>query len=123
MFKMNILKALKESGLTFDIAFTSVLKRAIKTLFYVQEELDLHWIPVIRTMRLNERNYGCLQGLNKSETAAEHGEEQVKVREAAALNYKTIYIFLSVFKHCKHLESCEDLATSLRHSTTTNERR
>ena len=70
---------MKESKLQFDIAYTSVLKRAIKTLFYIQEELDLHWIPVIRTWRLNERMYGGLQGLNKSETAAKYGEDQVKV--------------------------------------------
>ena len=65
--------------MNFDVAFTSVLKRAIKTLFFIQDELDLHWIPVIRTWRLNERMYGGLQGLNKSETAAKHGEDQVKV--------------------------------------------
>lgn len=56
-----------------------MLKRAIKTLYYVQEELDLHWIPVVRTWRLNERMYGGLQGLNKSETAAKYGEDQVKI--------------------------------------------
>eukprot|EP01099_Mayorella_cantabrigiensis_P007728 TRINITY_DN699_c0_g1_i1.p1 TRINITY_DN699_c0_g1~~TRINITY_DN699_c0_g1_i1.p1 ORF type:complete len:279 (-),score=79.22 TRINITY_DN699_c0_g1_i1:71-907(-) len=72
-------KMLKEKGFTFDIAFTSVLKRAIKTLFIVQDELDLHWIPVVRDWRLNERMYGGLQGLNKSETAEKHGEEQVKI--------------------------------------------
>jgi 2,3-bisphosphoglycerate-dependent phosphoglycerate mutase len=73
------LKWLKESGFKFDLAFTSVLKRAIKTLFLIQDELDLHWIPVVRTWRLNERMYGGLQGLNKAETAARHGEAQVKV--------------------------------------------
>jgi len=72
-------KAIKAAGLTFDVAFTSVLKRAIKTLFLIQEELDLHWIPVTRSWRLNERMYGGLQGLNKSETAAKHGEAQVKI--------------------------------------------
>ena len=70
---------LKEKGFTFDVAFTSVLKRAIKTLFFIQDELDLHWIPVYRHWRINERMYGALQGLNKSETAAKHGEEQVKI--------------------------------------------
>lgn len=70
---------LKEKGFSFDIAFTSVLKRAIKTLYLVQDELDLHWIPVVRHWRLNERMYGGLQGLNKAETAAKHGEEQVKI--------------------------------------------
>lgn len=73
-------KSLKEAGFTFDVAYTSVLKRAIKTLFFIQEELGLHWIPVTKTWRLNERMYGGLQGLNKSETAAKHGEDQVKVR-------------------------------------------
>lgn len=75
----NAGKMLKEKNYTFDVAFTSVLKRAIKTLFLVQEELDLHWIPVTRHWRLNERHYGGLQGLNKSETAAKHGEAQVKI--------------------------------------------
>jgi 2,3-bisphosphoglycerate-dependent phosphoglycerate mutase len=70
---------LKEKGFSFDVAFTSVLKRAIKTLFLIQDGLDLHWIPVYRHWRLNERMYGALQGLNKSETAAKHGEEQVKI--------------------------------------------
>lgn len=72
-------KSLKEGNYSFDVAYTSVLKRAIKTLFLIQEELDLHWIPVIKTWRLNERMYGGLQGLNKSETAAKYGEDQVKI--------------------------------------------
>ncbi|KAL6041485.1 2,3-bisphosphoglycerate-dependent phosphoglycerate mutase [Balamuthia mandrillaris] len=72
-------KSLKEGGYVFDVAFTSVLKRAIKTLWIVQEDLDLMWIPVVRSWRLNERMYGSLQGLNKSETAEKHGEEQVKI--------------------------------------------
>ena len=70
---------IKEAGLEFDIAFTSVLKRAIKTLYFIQDGLDLHWIPVKCHWRLNERMYGALQGLNKAETAQKHGEEQVKV--------------------------------------------
>lgn len=70
---------LKAEGLSFDVAYTSVLKRAIKTLWIVLEKLDLMWIPVERSWRLNERMYGALQGLNKAETAAKHGEEQVKV--------------------------------------------
>lgn len=70
---------LREKGYTFDIAFTSLLKRAIKTLYFVQDELDLHWIPVVRHWRLNERHYGALQGLNKSETAEKYGEAQVKI--------------------------------------------
>jgi 2,3-bisphosphoglycerate-dependent phosphoglycerate mutase len=70
-------KLLHESGYTFDIAYTSVLKRAIRTLWIVQDELDLMWIPVIREWRLNERHYGALQGLNKAETAEKYGEDQV----------------------------------------------
>jgi 2,3-bisphosphoglycerate-dependent phosphoglycerate mutase len=72
-------KVLKESGFTFDLAYTSVLKRAIKTLNFTLEGLDLMWIPVIKNWRLNERHYGALQGLNKAETAAQHGEEKVKI--------------------------------------------
>ena len=70
---------INDHNMTFDVAFTSVLKRAIKTLYLIQDGCDLHWIPVHRHWRLNERMYGALQGLNKSETAAKHGEEQVKV--------------------------------------------
>ena len=72
-------KALLREGYSFDVAFTSLLKRAIKTLFLVQDGMDLHWIPVHRSWRLNERMYGGLTGLNKSETAALHGEAQVQV--------------------------------------------
>ena len=75
----NAAKLLREAGLSFDVAYTSVLKRAIKTLWIVLEENDLMWIPVIRSWRVNERMYGGLQGLNKSETTAKHGEAQVKV--------------------------------------------
>jgi 2,3-bisphosphoglycerate-dependent phosphoglycerate mutase len=69
---------LQEAGLSFDFAYTSVLKRAIRTLWIVLDELDLMWIPVELSWRLNERHYGALQGLNKAETAAKFGEEQVK---------------------------------------------
>ena len=72
-------RLLREEGYTFDEAYTSVLKRAIGTLWHVMEEMDLMWIPVTRAWELNERHYGALQGLNKAETAAEHGEEQVKI--------------------------------------------
>jgi 2,3-bisphosphoglycerate-dependent phosphoglycerate mutase len=65
--------------LTFDIAFTSVLKRAIRTLWIVLDEMDLMWIPVERSWRLNERHYGALQGLNKAQTVERHGAEQVKI--------------------------------------------
>jgi len=70
---------LKKEGYTFDIAYTSVLKRAIRTLWIILDEMDLMWIPVIRSWRLNERMYGALQGLNKSEMAAKYGEEQVHI--------------------------------------------
>lgn len=70
---------LKSGGFVFDLAFTSVLKRAIRTLWIVLDEMDLMWIPVQNSWRLNERHYGALQGLNKSETAAKYGEEQVHV--------------------------------------------
>ncbi len=70
---------LKRDGYTFDLAFTSVLKRAIRTLWIVQEEMNLMWIPVKKSWRLNERHYGSLQGLNKSETANKYGEDQVLV--------------------------------------------
>jgi len=70
---------LKEEKLDFDVAFTSVLRRAIKTLWLVLEDLDLMWIPVHRSYRINERMYGALQGLDKAETAARHGEAQVKI--------------------------------------------
>ena len=72
-------QVLKEKGYTFDVAFTSVQKRAIRTLWLVLDEMDLMWIPVYRSWRLNERHYGALQGLNKSETAAKYGEEQVLI--------------------------------------------
>ena len=72
-------RLLKAEGYTFDVAYTSVLKRAIRTLWLVQEQLDQFWIPVYKSWRLNERHYGALQGLNKAETAAKFGEQQVKI--------------------------------------------
>lgn len=72
-------KLLKKNGYTFDIAFTSMLKRAIRTLWLVEDEMDLMWIPVQHSWRLNERHYGALQGLNKAEMAAKVGEEQVQI--------------------------------------------
>jgi len=71
-------RLIADEGLSFDVAHTSVLKRAIKTLWIVLEELDLMWLPVHRSWRVNERMYGALQGLNKAETAARHGEAQVR---------------------------------------------
>jgi 2,3-bisphosphoglycerate-dependent phosphoglycerate mutase len=70
-------EALKREGYNFDVAFTSVLKRAIRTLWIVLDAMDLMWVPVHMSWRLNERHYGSLQGLNKAETAARYGEEQV----------------------------------------------
>jgi 2,3-bisphosphoglycerate-dependent phosphoglycerate mutase len=72
-------RLLKEGGYTFDLTYTSVLKRAIRTLFIVLDQLDELWIPVTKNWRLNERHYGALQGLNKAETAAQHGEAQTKI--------------------------------------------
>jgi 2,3-bisphosphoglycerate-dependent phosphoglycerate mutase len=70
-------RLLNEGGYTFDVAYTSLLKRAIRTLWIVQDGMDLMWLPVHRSWRLNERHYGALQGLNKAETAAQYGDEQV----------------------------------------------
>ena len=72
-------RLLKEGGYAFDVAYTSVLKRAIRTLWITLDVLDLMWIPVTNSWRLNERHYGALQGLNKAETAAKHGEAQTKI--------------------------------------------
>ena len=72
-------RVLKAEGFTFDVAFTSVLKRAIRTCWLVMDEMDLLWVPVHRAWQLNERHYGALQGLNKAETAEKFGEAQVKI--------------------------------------------
>lgn len=72
-------RAIKQNGMVIDVAFTSVLKRAIRTLWILLDEMDLMWIPERKEWRLNERHYGALQGLNKAETAAKYGEEQVKL--------------------------------------------
>lgn len=72
-------RALKEAGFDFDLCYTSYLKRAIHTLNYVLAEMDREWLPVTKTWKLNERHYGALQGLNKSETAEKYGEDQVKI--------------------------------------------
>ncbi len=70
---------MKDKGFEFDIAFTSVLKRALRTLWIALDEMDLLWIPVVKSWRLNERHYGALQGLNKAETAEKHGEDKVLI--------------------------------------------
>ena len=75
----NAGRLLKEGGYAFDVAYTSVLKRAIRTLWIALDELDQMWLPVVNSWRLNERHYGGLQGLNKAETAEKHGDAQVKI--------------------------------------------
>ena len=72
-------KILHQNGFTFDVAYTSVLKRAIRTLWIVLDQMDQMWIPITHSWRLNERHYGALQGLNKAETAAQYGDEQVLI--------------------------------------------
>ena len=72
-------RLLRDAGFVFDVAYTSVLKRAIRTCWTALDELDLMWIPIVKNWRLNERHYGALQGLNKAETAAAHGEAQTKI--------------------------------------------
>ena len=72
-------RLLREKGYEFDIAYTSVLKRAIRTLWHIQDAMDLMWVPVVHSWRLNERHYGGLTGLNKAETAAQFGDEQVYI--------------------------------------------
>ena len=79
-------RLLKAEGYAFDLVFTSVLKRAIRTMWTILDEMDAMWLPVERSWRLNERHYGALQGLDKAETVAKHGEEQVKIwRRAYAI--------------------------------------
>jgi len=70
---------LKKAGYEFDVAYTSVLRRAIRTLWNIQDSMDLMWLPVVHSWRLNERHYGALTGLNKAETAAKYGDEQVHI--------------------------------------------
>ena len=72
-------ESLKKAGYEFDVAYTSVLRRAIRTLWHIQDTMDLMWLPVVHSWRLNERHYGALTGLNKAETAAKYGDEQVHI--------------------------------------------
>ncbi len=97
-------KLLKSEGFTFDIAYTSVLKRAIKTLNFVLEEMDLLWIPVSKSWRLNEKSYGALQGLNKAEVAAKYGDDQV-LKWRRSYNVQPPMIEESDERHPKY-ESC-----------------
>lgn len=79
VFHIKAIRVFADAGFEFDICYTSVLKRAIRTLWIVLDSIDQMWLPVHRTWRLNERHYGGLTGLNKAETAAKHGEAQVKI--------------------------------------------
>lgn len=116
---------LKESGFQFDVAYTSVLKRAIRTLWYVLDEMDLMWIPVVRAWELNERHYGALQGLNKAETAEKYGDDQVHIwRRSYDTPPPTLE--LSDERHPSHdpryhgidgLPAAESLATTLERVT------
>jgi 2,3-bisphosphoglycerate-dependent phosphoglycerate mutase len=76
---MSAGESLKKAGYEFDVAYTSVLRRAIRTLWHIQDTMDLMWLPVVHSWRLNERHYGALTGLNKAETAAKYGDEQVHI--------------------------------------------
>jgi 2,3-bisphosphoglycerate-dependent phosphoglycerate mutase len=76
---MSAGESLNKAGYEFDVAYTSVLRRAIRTLWHIQDAMDLMWLPVVHSWRLNERHYGALTGLNKSETAAKYGDEQVHI--------------------------------------------
>jgi 2,3-bisphosphoglycerate-dependent phosphoglycerate mutase len=115
---------IKEAGFEFDVVFTSVLKRAIKTAWNVLETMDTLWLPVLPHWRLNERHYGGLQGLNKAETAAKYGEEQVKIWRRSyevlppALEGEALDLYLKDPRYAKRIEdtSClkgESLATTL----------
>ena len=114
-------RTLHEAGFRFDVAYTSVLKRAIRTLWLVLDEMDLMWIPVHRSWRLNERHYGALQGLDKAQTAAKYGEEQVHIWRRS---YDTLPPELSPdddrhprfdprYRGIEHLPAAESLKTTL----------
>lgn len=102
---------LKHEGFTFDLVFTSVLKRAIRTANIVLDELDQAWLPVQRSWRLNERHYGALQGLNKAQTAAQHGEAQVKIWRRA-YDIAPPPLTLDDPRHPSHDPRYKDLAPS-----------
>ncbi|MDK1082343.1 MAG: 2,3-diphosphoglycerate-dependent phosphoglycerate mutase [Anaerolineae bacterium] len=114
---------IKSSNLTFDVAFTSVLKRSVKTLWVILEEMNLEWLPVHRAWELNERHYGNLQGLNKAETAKKFGEEQVQIWRrsydiappALDLEDKRHPRFERRYKHLalEHLPASESLKVTL----------
>jgi len=114
-------KLLAELDFEFDIAFTSVLQRAIHTLWLIMDELDRSWITVIRDWRLNERHYGALQGLNKGETAAKYGDEQVQIwRRSYAIEPPPLTLdderhpsHGSRYANIKNLPATESLATTL----------
>ena len=112
---------LNEQGFKFDIAHTSVLKRAIRTLWFTMEALDQHWLPVTKSWKLNERHYGALQGLNKAETVAKHGEAQVhEWRRGYAIKPPAVELDDAMhpahdirYKGIEGLPATESLATTL----------
>ena len=109
-------KLLNEEGFTFDVAYTSVLKRALRTCWIALDALDLLWIPVIKNWRLNERHYGALQGLDKAETAAKHGEAQVKIWRRS-YDIPPPALTLDDRRHPAHDRRYEDLAAAERPAT------
>ena len=114
---------LKQEGFFFDIAFTSVLKRAIRTLWIVLDEMGMMWLPISNSWRLNERHYGALQGLNKSETAQKHGEKEVQIWRGSfdirppALTSDELDSLASDYRYCTISEgnypSCESLEDTI----------
>ena len=109
-------KLLNEEGFTFDVAYTSVLKRALRTCWIALDALDLLWIPVIKNWRLNERHYGALQGLDKAETAAKHGEAQVKIWRRS-YDIPPPALTLDDRRHPAHDRRYADLAAAERPAT------
>eukprot|EP01036_Dinobryon_divergens_P051510 gene51510-68929_t len=92
---------LKEAGLVFDVAYTSVLKRAIRTLWLSLDEMDMMYLPIKHDWRLNERHYGVLQGLDKGETAAKYGDEQVLVWRRSFTRYEAIAALRNLIYACE----------------------
>jgi 2,3-bisphosphoglycerate-dependent phosphoglycerate mutase len=104
-------RLLREGGYTFDVAYTSVLKRAVRTLWILLDQLDLMWLPVHNTWRLNERHYGALQGLNKAETAAKYGDDQV-MRWRRSFSDPPPLLTLEDERHPRHDRRYADLLSS-----------
>jgi 2,3-bisphosphoglycerate-dependent phosphoglycerate mutase len=89
-------KLLKEAHLSFDLAYTSLLKRAIRTLFHVLDETDCLWVPTHKAWQLNERHYGALQGLDKQETVDKYGKDQVRMFDKSMCEYTWVHIISSL---------------------------